>query len=548
MDPGGGTSYSLVETRQIHSVPLALHSQKSDAISAGKLVIMGDETQNPEEALFEVMRSDGQTVFAVYPDGARIYIEDLPGKGSKGGFAVGGFDPYKGVTDEYLRVTPDSVRVYINESLNKGSKGGFAVGGFEPSKGLLNQEYLRVTTDSVRIYVDNNPVKGSKGGFAVGGFSAGKESPVPFVNLTPKNYFIGYESGKNITTGSYNSFIGFEAGKMNKDGDYNIFIGHQAGLNNLGPSGGVGGSYGSFNCYLGYQTGYANEHGCNNTLIGYSSGWNNRSDNNTFIGSLSGINNTSGYSNTFLGTESGQRNTTGNYNVLVGRLAGTNVREGSNNTCVGTGAGANIRSGNQNIIIGIDAMGENLFAGDGTGSENIMIGYKAGYTAHNCSSNVFIGNQAGMNETGSNLLIIENSSSVTPLIHGNFLTDVFRVNGNIEASGTINQVSDIRLKKNISPLTGVIDKLNVIQGISYEWDLDNDAGVLLKEGKQIGVIAQEVEEVFPELVTTNEKGYKMVDYIKLTPILLEVIKEQQQAIELLRSRVSTLESMIEQNK
>ena len=48
---------------------------------------------------------------------------------------------------------------------------------------------------------------------------------------------------------------------------------------------------------------------------------------------------------------------------------------------------------------------------------------------------------------------------------------------------------------------------------------------------QIGVIAQEVEMEFPEIVSTNEKGYKMVDYTKLTPILVEAVKEQQQQID-----------------
>ena len=57
------------------------------------------------------------------------------GKGTKGGFAVGGFSPGKGVTNEYLRITPDSFRIYIDTTTVKGPKGGFAVGGFSPLKG-----------------------------------------------------------------------------------------------------------------------------------------------------------------------------------------------------------------------------------------------------------------------------------------------------------------------------------------------------------------------------------------------------------------------------
>jgi septal ring factor EnvC (AmiA/AmiB activator) len=54
---------------------------------------------------------------------------------------------------------------------------------------------------------------------------------------------------------------------------------------------------------------------------------------------------------------------------------------------------------------------------------------------------------------------------------------------------------------------------------------------LLQGGRQIGVIAQEVEKVFPELVTTSDRGYKMVDYSKFTPVIIEAMKEQQKQID-----------------
>ena len=105
-----------------------------------KFIVKGDASSGVDEAIFAVVNANGDTIFAAYPQGARIYVDDSPTKAtsSKGGFAVGGFSPSKGATtNEYLRVTPDSVRVYIEENnLNKAtsSKGGFAVGGFSPSK------------------------------------------------------------------------------------------------------------------------------------------------------------------------------------------------------------------------------------------------------------------------------------------------------------------------------------------------------------------------------------------------------------------------------
>jgi hypothetical protein len=186
IDPIGGTSYTLTDTKRIQPVAYALYSEISDSITPGKLEIKGDASQSDEEALFEVKRNDGQTVFAVYPDGVRIYVMDETGKGSKSGFAVGGFNPAKGLTREFLRVTPDSVRIYVADDPTKGKKGGFAVGGYNPVKGA-GDEYFRVTGDSVRIYIQEGQAKGSKGGFAVGGYNPVKGLTGDYFNVSGKN-------------------------------------------------------------------------------------------------------------------------------------------------------------------------------------------------------------------------------------------------------------------------------------------------------------------------------------------------------------------------
>ena len=101
----------------------------------GKLIVKSDASIDADTAIFEVKNKNGQTVFAVYEEGVRIYVDDSGTKAnsSKGGFAVGGFSAAKSAYGEYLRVTPDSVRVYIESSANS-SKGGFAVGGFSAAK------------------------------------------------------------------------------------------------------------------------------------------------------------------------------------------------------------------------------------------------------------------------------------------------------------------------------------------------------------------------------------------------------------------------------
>lgn len=95
--------------------------------------------------------------------------------------------------------------------------------------------------------------------------------------------------------------------------------------------------------------------------------------------------------------------------------------------------------------------------------------------------------------------------------------------------------SDRRLKKDITSLTGVLDKLQSVNGVSYTYnDTAKEVG-LTDESVQIGVIAQELEQVYPELVKHNANGFKSVAYDRLTAILIEAVKE-------LTERVKKLEA------
>lgn len=164
----------------------AEHSLSADKLSGDikKLVVTG-ETADMEEALFEVKNKDGQTVFAVYNEGVRIYVDD-GAKGAKGGFAIGGFGTTKEASQDLLVVTPDCVRVYIDNKTDKGPKGGFAIGGFGTTKEPA-EEYLRVTRDSTRIYLNDTISKGPKGGFAIGGFDKTKGAGSEYMLVQPEN-------------------------------------------------------------------------------------------------------------------------------------------------------------------------------------------------------------------------------------------------------------------------------------------------------------------------------------------------------------------------
>ena len=99
--------------------------------------------------------------------------------------------------------------------------------------------------------------------------------------------------------------------------------------------------------------------------------------------------------------------------------------------------------------------------------------------------------------------------------------------------------SDIRFKNNVTPITNALDKINKIGGYTFEW---NEKSHKKTGKKDIGVIAQEVEEILPEIVDTRDNGYKAVDYSKLTALLIQSVKEQQVIIDSLKSRIETLEN------
>ena len=108
------------------------------------------------------------------------------------------------------------------------------------------------------------------------------------------------------------------------------------------------------------------------------------------------------------------------------------------------------------------------------------------------------------------------------------------VNGDIQADAYYYS-SDRRLKENIKPLTASLAKISQLQGVAFDWKEDG--------GKGIGLIAQDVERVFPELVSTNENsGFKAVEYGNLVAPLIEALKEQQQEIEALEARIKNLET------
>ena len=125
------------------------------------------------------------------------------------------------------------------------------------------------------------------------------------------------------------------------------------------------------------------------------------------------------------------------------------------------------------------------------------------------------------------------SGSGTPLIGGDFAAQTVTITGELRATGDVIAYysSDERLKDNITPITNALDKVKQIGGYEFDW---NDKQSTY-EGHDVGVIAQEIEAVLPELVTTRDNGYKAVKYEKIIALLIEAIKEQQAQIDELKN-------------
>lgn len=120
--------------------------------------------------------------------------------------------------------------------------------------------------------------------------------------------------------------------------------------------------------------------------------------------------------------------------------------------------------------------------------------------------------------------------------------------GNILASGTITP-SDARFKKDIQVISSPIEKILQLNGVTYRYRTDEFPRSGFDNNEQPGVIAQEVERLFPHIVFTDDKGYKAVDYPKLIPLLIEGIKEQQRQIEGLQKQqqeIAALKELINQ--
>ncbi|MBU1557971.1 DUF5011 domain-containing protein, partial [Patescibacteria group bacterium] len=347
-----------------------------------------------------------------------------------------------------------------------------------------------------------------------------------------------YASSTNSST-----LVGIGAGSsMLSNGAYNTALGKNSLYLNTS---------GSQNTASGYQSLRSNTTGSQNTASGYHSLYSNISGlYNTAVGNISLYSNTSGHNNAAFGSDSMYSNTSGGYNAAIGRLSLHSNTVGTNNTASGANSLYSNTSGSYNTADGSNAgrytstgalnqtSGYSLYLGANTralasGDTNeIVIGYN---TIGVGSNSVVLGNDSitktilkgsiGIGTTTPwRTLSVNGTAAFTSLTNDGtgYYACVNASSGELATSTTACGASSERFKEEIETLSYGLDTILLLNPVSFEWKKD-----FIPNGtKQIGFIAEEVEEIIPEVIGYDDEGRVMnLDYPKLTAVLVNAIKE-----------------------
>jgi hypothetical protein len=436
------------------------------------------------------------------------------------------------------------------------------------------------------------------------------------VSTGTSNTAIGTQALLSNTTASNNTAVGYQAGYSNTTGTSNVALGYQAGYANttgnestaVGTSSLRQSTTGVQNCAFGTETLYSNTtasgnsafgtqaltsntSGASNVAVGFRAlNFNTTASSNTAVGYQAGYTNVTGVGNTFIGDKAGYTsNGTGNaYNTCVGQSAGYSLTTGVSNTFIGVSAtasasGALITTGSRNSILGpysgnqgsldIRTASNYIVLSDGDGNPRgffndtgyLKVAPSAGDlngitgTYHEIVTSSAGGNALRLRQANAsfNDTIFRVASNRTTTNNSYYFMDCldqgaatkFRIadSGNVtNTNNSYGAISDAKLKENITDATPKLDKLNQVRVVNYN--------LIGDEKKQLGVIAQELEQIFPSIVDEtadrDEEGNdlgtttKSVKYSVFVPMLIKAIQEQQALITSLTTRITALEAKV----
>jgi hypothetical protein len=336
----------------------------------------------------------------------------------------------------------------------------------------------------------------------------------------------GYDALASNTEGNNNTASGEGALQSNTSGDDNSAFGASAlKFNTTGNSNTASGynslyanTSGSSNTAAGYYALQANTTGNDNTAAGVVALYNNTTgDNNAASGLAALYANTTGSNNTASGFSALYSNTGGNYNAASGYSALHDNTSGAQNSASGVQALFGNKTGNYNTASGTDALYSNT-----TGSTNIVEGYKAGYNLTTGSNNIDIGNQGVAAESGM-IRIGTTSTQTATYIAGIYGTSVTGSAVVVSSTGQLGvTVSSERYKTAIAPMGSNTVKLAQLRPVTFHLKAEPNGAM------QYGLIAEEVAQVYPELVIRDGSGrIDGVRYDELAPMLLNEAQVQQ---------------------
>jgi trimeric autotransporter adhesin len=344
------------------------------------------------------------------------------------------------------------------------------------------------------------------------------------------NVASGWEALFANTTGNENTAIGGQALTANTTGGANTATGYGSlqgnttgGLNTANGWGALAtNTTGNYNTANGFETLFDNTTGNYNTASGYQALNSNTASQNTAYGSQALYSNTTGFGNTATGTLALSGNQTGNNNTASGYLALLSNGTGSANTAFGVEALDSNSTGIENTAVGAAALASNI-----TGNDLTCIGYNCNPGAGGLFNATAIGAHAVVGQSNALVLGGTGQYAVKVGIGTTTPSSILTI-----ARGAGHPVSDSwetyssrRWKANIQTLPDALAKVEHLRGVSYD---------LKDSGKhEVGVIAEEVGKVVPEVVTYEENGKdaRGVDYSRLTALLIEATKEQQKQIQ-----------------
>ncbi|WP_445454267.1 tail fiber domain-containing protein [Flavobacterium sp. 25HG05S-40] len=454
-----------------------------------------------------------------------------------------------------------------------------------------------------------NPTSGDNNtfiGFQAGTNSAGSGNTYiggqsgNLLRTANDNVCIGANSGRGdfgatLSNARQNVFIGTASAIHINGGRNNVFMGFQSGVNTQGNN--IGAGLGSGNVFLGAQSGFLNIDGRQNVYVGNLSGENTTGSGNVFLGSQSGA----GYTavDNHLAIDNSATTTPlieGDFGVANGRETITfNVDDTANSTVIINANGthpantlglsalqfADLNNANTAItnttdkVLSVDTSGNVILVNDKQGVLSVGI-------TNDCSVNNFVPKSTSSGDLVCSQIydnwnggpeIIRTGVAIgwaSPTPNQNFLYNTttgpypasqielplpagrlkLLVNGNEKVNG-IYFTSDANYKTEIGALDKPLEKILKLKGVHYYWDVNNNPDMNFDSQVHTGFIAQEVENVLPHLVITQEyeteqgkQDRKSVNYIELIPYLVEAIKTQNDKINALQTQVNCLNERI----